>query len=282
MAPVKTILSLTNESLVIEAPEEKKIEKTKGKKKETIRYFNSKYSVHDSETNEDSSFCIELPLGTCQGGVLEREEEGGRVSFSVKIVFDQDETDFDRKDTRRFVETTDVLFEKSVSHIFQNKTKFKLDPSLDEGQIRPLMKRLLYFKLDSNGERTGYPSCYFKLGVYENGKTPIFDLNNNVVDWDLLTNVRFKCKGIVRVRHLYTSKNSSAQMTMKQLTIVGSINQITEYNAMSSYTADYRLKYQKEYVEQQESLKSLVAARKAKVVADEQRSDAEDEDDLMK
>ena len=36
MAPIKTILTLTSETLIIEAPEEKKIEKVKGKKDKVI------------------------------------------------------------------------------------------------------------------------------------------------------------------------------------------------------------------------------------------------------
>lgn len=274
MAPVKTIIEITKDNLVIEAPQEQKIEKTKGKKKEVIRYYTSTYAYQDDD--DVHQFYIELPITTCEGGVLERAEENGRTSFSVKLKFDCQDTDIEKRETERFLTSMDNLWERTVEHVYKNKTKFKLDPSLDETQVRPLVKKPMYYRLDANGERLGFPSNYYKLGVYDNGRTPFFDLNNNVIDWSLLHEVKFKCKAIVRVRHLYTSKQSSVQMSVKQVTIVGPVTGIAQFNSMSSYTAEFREKYQESYQQQIESLQAL----KTKYAnAPPKKNDNEDDED---
>jgi hypothetical protein len=76
---IKSINELTDSTLLIEQPEEQKIEKAGGsggdkRKKETIRYYISKYLHANDKDSEALPFYLDLPLATCTGGVLERPE----------------------------------------------------------------------------------------------------------------------------------------------------------------------------------------------------------------
>lgn len=263
---VKTINELTNATLLIEQPEEQKIEKNGGdksgdkRKKETIRYFISKYTHANDDDKEALPFYLDLPLATCDGGVLERPEENGRVSFSIKLKFDCHNTAEQTAETKRFVSSMDILHEKNLDHIYNNRAKLGIPTSYDKAQLIPILKSPLYWHLDpSTATRTGHPSQYLKLGVYDNGKTPFFDLNNKIIPWELLSNVTFKAKVSVRFRHLYSSKTHSVQMVVKQVVVSSEILPIQAMNSNSGYTEKIRKEQADLVQKQQESIKLMIA-----------------------
>lgn len=283
MAPIKTVSVLTSQTLVIDPPEEQKFEKkgsgavTKGKKKEIIKYYTSKLKVAD-EKDGACEFCFDLPIATCIDGITEREFEN-KTDYSIRLGFDQVSDPDNVTAMNNMFDSFDMLYQASIKHMFDNRVKLGLESDTTIDQIKVLVKNPMYIK--STGR-----SMYLKLGVFDNGKTPFFDLADNPIDWALLSNATFKCKCIVRFRQLYSNKQmTSIQMYVKQVTINSAIEPKKEHNAASTYTADFRAKNQEGYLQQQESLRVLKESLKAKPLVLAKKGSDQDledvDDDIM-
>lgn len=236
---------LTNENLIIQSPQEQKIEKKSDKSSKkaatnVIRYHSSKMLVRDG--SEDVEFYLIYPVATCYGGILEKENDDGSINKSIKLTFSANDEE-EKVSTNRFLASAVLLDEKVLAHVYENrKTLNKKYALYTEDQMRGLTKGFIYYPLDEEGNvRTDKsPTQYVKLQEFDNFKTKFFDLNDQLVPWELLQNVSFRCIVTARVRYLYHGAKSSIQFQAKQVQIVSSIEPLVEYNMQSKVSEVYR------------------------------------------
>lgn len=174
---------------------------------------------------------IEFPPVITKGGIQYQKEEKKstksvkpgedtylKESYSMMFIFDLQDSDI-----AKFLGKMDDLHRGVAQSLVPWKAKIglrHLDPKNPEATG---LKNPVFYKVNQlTNERVAgqNPSLWVKLNHWKTNKTLFTDLDNNPVDWNLLTDVEAKMIPLVHVRQVYSGTSNTIQFHLVSAVIL--------------------------------------------------------------